>query len=384
MNDLQSNPHFLISLLKLLICNDGREKQKLQTDLVNLQDAKTQLDSEQQTLNSCKDGKDALHSKSAAKCDKLETKSNEHVRDEPIKTDVTKRAMNKCHDGLSKVESQNQQKAKKRKSKYSDIEGDLSHIYRDPKYPKIARHKQRKNHKRKTEKQNRAATTEVPETTTAIPETEPNEDVILVRKLMKMLVQPKSRTQQECIIGLLKSDNNLRQIFLDERAKVGKVTIPVIRQTKAYLAHEDWSEHARCANSNDVAENTTDKDEGESKEQTLEDEALTNFLISVLKSSQRDKCHALETFISKPQTESFANNATEGFDKSDEKLDHQTDITTPRAGSFSNIYDAVDNVDFTTTLGMGLNTMYTATHEEDLDGHLQQLTHDLYQINNLV
>ena len=64
-------------------------------------------------------------------------------------------------------------------------------------------------------------------------------DVILVQMLMKMLLHPKSPEQQEYIVCLLKSDERLTKIFIDEKAKMGKTNVPVFKMRQT--ASETWN-----------------------------------------------------------------------------------------------------------------------------------------------
>ena len=114
--------------------------------------------------------------------------------------------------------SENEQPTRKRKSKYSDIEGDLSHIQREPKCARTTTKRSQQYSNEYTEPPFRRRE----ENTT-------NAEVLLVRRLMKMLLHPKSRQQQECVVALLRSDSKLRKVFIDERRKIGKTTIPVFR-----------------------------------------------------------------------------------------------------------------------------------------------------------
>ena len=54
-------------------------------------------------------------------------------------------------------------------------------------------------------------------------------DIFLVQRLIKMLMNPESQEQQQNIICLLKSDERLTKIFIDEKAKLGKTNIPVFK-----------------------------------------------------------------------------------------------------------------------------------------------------------
>ena len=116
------------------------------------------------------------------------------------------------------------QSSKKRKSKYSDIEGDLSHIHREPKCSQIDQNAMpKRKYTRRHQLDSARKETE---------ECRPSPrkcDIFLVQRLIKMLMKPKSQEQQENIICLLKSDECLTKIFIDEKAKLGKTKIPVFK-----------------------------------------------------------------------------------------------------------------------------------------------------------
>ena len=57
------------------------------------------------------------------------------------------------------------------------------------------------------------------------------DNIHLVRSLIEMLKYPKSRQHQECIIALLRTDDNLRRLFLEEKAKMGKQVVQVFRRS---------------------------------------------------------------------------------------------------------------------------------------------------------
>ena len=122
------------------------------------------------------------------------------------------------------------QPSKKRKSKYSDIEGDLSYIHREPKCSQIDRNTMPK---RKYTRRHQLDSTRK-ETEEFSPS--PREcDIILVQRLIKMLMNPESQEQQRNIICLLKSDERLTKIFIDEKAKLGKTNIPVFKVRQSAL-----------------------------------------------------------------------------------------------------------------------------------------------------
>ena len=70
-------------------------------------------------------------------------------------------------------------------------------------------------------------------------------DTYLVRKLIQMLTHPMSRRLQECIVALLRADGDLRRLFVEEKAKMGKQSVPVFRR----LGYRDCSQ----SRSNDVS-----------------------------------------------------------------------------------------------------------------------------------
>ena len=123
------------------------------------------------------------------------------------------------------ISHQNQlQPSKKRKSKYSDIEGDLSHIHREPKCSQIDQNVMPK--RKYTRRHKLDSTRKEPDECSPSPK---ECDVFLVQRLIKMLMKPKSPEQQENIICLLKSDERLTKIFINEKEKLGKTNIPVFK-----------------------------------------------------------------------------------------------------------------------------------------------------------
>ena len=136
--------------------------------------------------------------------------------------DEEEKWLKKVSIGGSGMADQNESRPKKRKSKYSDIHGDLSHIWREPKCKTSKRQtKKRKYTKRKDggEKQNDDA--------------EKQKDIKLVKKLIETIKHPKSRQHQECILTLLRRNGDLRKLFLEEKAKMGKQTIQVFRRSSS-------------------------------------------------------------------------------------------------------------------------------------------------------
>ena len=128
----------------------------------------------------------------------------------------------KVYIGGSSADNKDESRPKKRKSKYSDIQGDLSHIWREPKCETSRRQtKKRKYTKRKDggEEQNN--------------DTDKQKDIKLVRKLIETLKHPKSRQHQEFILALLRIDGGIRKSFMEERAKMGKQTIQVFRRSSS-------------------------------------------------------------------------------------------------------------------------------------------------------
>ena len=122
---------------------------------------------------------------------------------------------------------------KKRKSKYSNIQGDLSHIRRDPKCGKRQLSRQRK--KRKLCENDSKNKEKIKDST------ETQENAKLARKLIETLKNPKSVRHQECILELLREDENLRKAFMEEKAKMGKQIVRVYRRSTS----ENETKHFR-------------------------------------------------------------------------------------------------------------------------------------------
>ena len=123
---------------------------------------------------------------------------------------------------------------KKRKSKYSNIQGDLSHIRRDPKCGK----RQLSRQKRKKRKPSENDSKKIEKIKDA---TETQENAKLARKLIETLKNPKSVRHQECILELLREDENLRKAFMEEKAKMGKQIVRVYRRSTS----ENETKHFR-------------------------------------------------------------------------------------------------------------------------------------------
>ena len=114
---------------------------------------------------------------------------------------------------------------RKRRSKYSHIQGDLSHIERDPKRKRVSQDIKTRKYSRlyKNDKE----TVKGKETG----KFNEQDNIHLVRSLIEMLKYPKSRQHQDCIIALLRTDDNLRRLFLEEKAKLGKQVVHVFRRS---------------------------------------------------------------------------------------------------------------------------------------------------------
>ena len=114
---------------------------------------------------------------------------------------------------------------KKRKSKYDYIQGDLSHIRREPKCTKADKHARKKRTCKMKRSREHSATWAVQQKQMNV-----DNDVALAQRLLDILLHPKSRQHQECVIALLRSDSHLRSLFIAEKAKLGKQRIPVYRK----------------------------------------------------------------------------------------------------------------------------------------------------------
>ena len=118
---------------------------------------------------------------------------------------------------------------KRRKSKYSDIHGDLSHLRRDP---KRKNEKQDTNRNKKRQKHSQQCDKEKDQIEVSFDDgVDERHNIHLVRKLIEMLRCPTSRQHQESIVALLRADDNLRRLFLKEKAKLGKQIVPVFRRS---------------------------------------------------------------------------------------------------------------------------------------------------------
>ena len=211
---LQSNPGILHSLIKL--------------GMSNCKTVNTQDNAETENVEAVSDNY-PVQSKSHEDTSGLKNQDNVHIGHKVGHTSICSLS---CEQGVSPKEmskatytkDDNFEQTKRRKSKYSDIKGDLSHIYREP----------------KSSKQNKCSTTNTPHisgeesvvnyATRCSSEHECN--VIFVKRLLQMLQNPKSVRQQECVIGLLQEDSELREIFIDEKTKLGKSAIKVFKNVQ--------------------------------------------------------------------------------------------------------------------------------------------------------
>ena len=143
---------------------------------------------------------------------------------------------NMCDNESCKAKTDKAEKqSKKRKSKYADIHGDLSHIQRDPKSKTIKQqtHGQAKRTKLyETSVKGNAKQTDIDENM---------ENVQLVRSMIEMLKNPRSMQHQEFIVSCLREDRDLRKLFIEEKAKMGRQTVRVYRRSTS----QDESNHFR-------------------------------------------------------------------------------------------------------------------------------------------
>ena len=203
-------------------------------------------------------------------------------------------------------------KPKKRKSKYSYIQGDLSHIQRDP---KCGKRDLQKSHQRSKRKKVREKDKKYTEKQREVSEAE--ENIQLARKMIHMLKNPKSMQRQECILSLLREDEDLRKLFMKEKAKMGRQIVHVYRRS----ASRDESNHLRKGSDNQTASSSNQNGRenqhelyssgfsspcsiaSESDVGNLDDsgtDALINSLISSLGANGADMCHDPE---SEPQSD---------------------------------------------------------------------------------
>ena len=165
---------------------------------------------------------------------------------------------------------------KKRKSKYYDIQGDFSHIEREPRTSKK---------ERQTKRIQRCEIPQMNEPT--VSQTE--EDVILVRHLIDMLQYPTSRQRQECVLALLRSDSRLRKVFINEKNKIGKVCVPVFRRTVSCPETTDRSNQREQTYNVETVDEIINDSIGEGVESSSS-EALADFLTSFIGQQSTAKC----------------------------------------------------------------------------------------------
>ena len=217
---LKSNPEVLLSLLKRS-CNqddngrtfktpkntDSRRISSLKS-LPNVTDAMDSKDDVQQIhrvrLPSNSDLSHDQHVDQSQQTVSIQTTSSEISPSDEVSLENTTR---------------------KRRSKYSHIEGDLSHIQRDPKCKFVSQNISKRKCSRRKKKDKESEKEKGPL------KCDEQHNIHLVRRLIEMLKYPKSRQHQECIVALLRTDDNLRRLFLEEKAKMGKQVVQVFRRS---------------------------------------------------------------------------------------------------------------------------------------------------------
>ena len=286
---------------------------------------------------------------------------------------------------------------KKRKSKYCDIQGDLSSINKKPKTSKassedIPKIKHEKKHSsccnfrptksnRKSEKPNRKSQ-----------RSKSTSDLLLVRRLIKMLQYPESRQQQECVVALLRSDSKLREKFLAEKKKIGKVIIPVFRQPSRQSTKRDVNQ---CAYKTDNIGHVHQMDESEidTNKNDRHNEQITDAFIKLLEYSANTEkslpCHKEENrSSSSPRRNVSTSDCTLTWQDVPTDSNDTCTITVPinDQSAYDNANQNIIGDDSSPTslssLDFGWSSLYPVTYSKD-DDQFQQLANDLYYLNNV-
>ena len=142
----------------------------------------------------------------------------------------------------------------KKKSKYSDLNGDFNHLYRDPKCSNI----------RPKRKYQRRILSGMTSGNMTLGLSQRHNDVISVQRLIDMLIHSKSQKQQEYIISLLRTDDNLMKIFHEEKAKIGSTDIPVFKSMQPEFTTKRQPSFTPLTNGEDnidAFQKVTDKNE---------------------------------------------------------------------------------------------------------------------------
>ena len=286
---------------------------------------------------------------------------------------------------------------KKRKSKYCNIQGDLSSINKKPKtskatsddIPKIKQEKKQSScchfrqtkSNRKSEKPNRKSQ-----------RSKSTSDILLVRRLIKMLQYPESRQQQECVVALLRSDSKLREKFLAEKKKIGKVIIPVFRQPSRQSTTRDVN---HCAYKTDNIGHIHQIDESgiDANKHDRHNEQITDAFIKLLEYSANTEksspCHNEENrSSSSARRNASASDCTLTLQDVPTDSNDTCTITVPvnDQSAYDNVNQNIIGDDSSPTslssLDFGWSSLYPVTYSKD-DDQFQQLANDLYYLNNV-
>ena len=418
---LQSNPDVLLSLLKLTL---GSESADIQTNIFGNHGMKNI--GENSLL--CNDGKcqqrysDAklYHSndinssnviQSCFPVAAIENKFVEEIKNNDGNHINKPLEIHRCQDGANNnVDDHNRMNldsedgvfdrdidmsndikpTKKRKSKYDYIQGDLSHIRREPKCTKADKHARKKRTcktKRSREHSGSWAAHEQQK------QMDVDNDVALAQRLLDILLHPKSRQHQECVIALLRSDSHLRRLFIAEKAKLGKQRIPVYRkidvtnhsnqpeQTKAFQRH---NEVQRSSNFEPIDQSA---------------DAFINFLSTILNSSnppenQDEGTNGSSCIDERLRDIPIGSLISESGGHINIPSDFNDTILPSATGNgnrFNVRFEDANDVDVSISpqsgLELGLNIMHPVAHDAGFDAalheHFQHLSHELYTVNNV-
>ena len=216
---LKSNPEILLSLLRRS-CNQDDNGRTFKTP-ENTDSRRTSLSKAMPQVTDAMDSKNDEQIHRVRLLNESDLSHDQHVDQSQQKVSI--QTMSSEKSPSDKVPLANT--TRKRRSKYSHIEGDLSHIQRDPKCKFVSQsiNKRKCSRRKKKDKES-----EKEKETLKCDE---QDNIHVVRRLIQMLKYPKSRQHQECIVALLRTDDNLRRLFLEEKAKLGKQVVPVFRKS---------------------------------------------------------------------------------------------------------------------------------------------------------
>ena len=213
---LRSNPDLILSMLQLSFGNDAHKEQTT-PNIAESHSCTEQNIVEKKTLRNVEE--------LSSGCEFKETIDKRKRHNSTSSTSGFKRTTIDMLDSSEcEIESQcdDSPPVKRRKSKYHHLHGDLSksNVRRDPRTSKA----------HQDTPKTRAIKKQCGEKRVTSETEEPEDDVLLVRKLIQMLIRSKSRQHQECVLTLLRSDQKLMEIFKTEKSRIGKLKIPMFRQ----------------------------------------------------------------------------------------------------------------------------------------------------------